>query len=90
MALDVTLGYLTPYWPATETKGRRQRAIEEGNTELLEKVAAIVKRTGALDTAMRSAQAEVARALDASKHLPAGPYVDCMVQLAQQSLVRSS
>jgi hypothetical protein len=50
----------------------------------------IVKRTGALDVAMRSAQSEIQRALDASKHLPAGPYVDCMVQLAQQSLVRSS
>jgi hypothetical protein len=39
---------------------------------------------------MRSAQSEISRALEAAQHLPAGPYVDCMVQLAQQSLVRSS
>ena len=50
----------------------------------------IVKRTGALDAAMRSAQSEISRALEAAQNLPAGPYVDCMVQLAQQSLVRSS
>ena len=65
-------------------------AIEKGDVDALEAVASIVKRTGALDAAMHSAQSEISRALHASKHLPAGPYVDCMVQLAQQSLVRSN
>ena len=65
-------------------------AIEQGDVDALEAVASIVKRTGALDAAMRSAQSEIQRALDAAKHLPPGPYVDCMVQLAQQSLVRNS
>jgi octaprenyl-diphosphate synthase len=65
-------------------------AIEKGDVDALEAVASIVKRTGALDAAMRSAQSEISRALEAAQHLPAGPYVDCMVQLAQQSLVRSS
>jgi octaprenyl-diphosphate synthase len=65
-------------------------AIEQGDVDALEAVASIVKRTGALDAAMRSAQSEIQRALDAAKHLPAGPYVDCMVQLAKQSLVRNS
>jgi len=67
-----------------------RHAIEKGDVDALEAVASIVKRTGALDAAMRSAQSEISRALEAAKHLPAGPYVDCMVQLAQQSLVRSS
>ena len=65
-------------------------AIELGDVDALQAVASIVKRTGALDAAMRSAQSEIQRALDAAEHLPAGPYVDCMVQLAQQSLVRNS
>ena len=67
-----------------------RQAIQHGDVNALEAVASIVKRTGALDAAMRSAQSEIQRALDAAKHLPAGPYVDCMVQLAKQSLVRNS
>jgi octaprenyl-diphosphate synthase len=67
-----------------------RQAIQHGDVNALEAVASIVKRTGALDAAMRSAQSEIQRALDAAKHLAAGPYVDCMVQLAKQSLVRNS
>ena len=67
-----------------------RHAIEKGDVDALEAVAYIVKRTGALDAAMRSAQNEISRALQAAKHLPAGPYVDCMVQLAQQSLARNN
>ena len=74
----------------TEDAATIRQAIEKGDVEALEAVASIVKRTGALDAATRSAQNEIARALDAAKHLPAGPYIDCMVQLAQQSLVRNS
>jgi octaprenyl-diphosphate synthase len=65
-------------------------AIEKGDVDALQAVASIVKRTGALDAAMRSAQSEISRALEAAQHLPAGPYVDCMVQLAQQSLARNN
>jgi len=75
--------------PATDAAIVRQ-AIEKGDVDALEAVASIVKRTGALDAAMRSAQNEIARALDAATHLPAGPYVNCMVQLAEQSLLRNS
>ena len=67
-----------------------RQAIEKGDVDALEAVASIVKRTGALDAAMRSAENEIARALEAATHLPDGPYVACMVQLAQQSLVRNN
>ena len=67
-----------------------RHAIEKGDVDALEAVASIVKRTGALDAAMRSAQSEISRALGAANLLPASPYVDCMVQLAQQSLVRNN
>ena len=67
-----------------------RQAIEKGDVDALEAVASIVKRTGALDAAMRSAENEIARALEAANHLPDGPYVACMVQLAQQSLVRNN
>ncbi len=67
-----------------------RNAIEKGDVDALEAVASIVKRTGALDAAMHSAQSEISRALGAAKLLPAGPYVDCMVQLAQQSLARNN
>ena len=67
-----------------------RNAIEKGDVDALQAVASIVKRTGALDAAMRSAQSEISRALEAAQHLPAGPYVDCMVQLAQQSLARNN
>ena len=67
-----------------------RQAIEKGDVDSLEAVASIVKRTGALDAAMRSAENEIARALEAANHLPDGPYVACMVQLAQQSLVRNN
>ncbi len=67
-----------------------RHTIEKGDVDALQAVASIVKCTDALDTAMRSAQSEISRALNAAKHLPAGPYIDCMVQLAQQSLVRNS
>ena len=74
----------------TEDAATIRHAIEKGDVDALEAVASIVRRTGALDAAMRSAQNEISRALQAAKHLPAGPYVDCMVQLAQQSLVRNN
>ena len=74
----------------TEDAATIRHAIEKGDVDALEAVASIVRRTGALDAAMRSAQNEISRALQAAKHLPAGSYVDCMVQLAQQSLVRNN
>jgi len=67
-----------------------RKAIEQGDVNALEQVATIVKRTGALDAAMRWAQSEISRALDAAKYLPSGPYRDCMIQLAEQSLIRNS
>lgn len=74
----------------TEDAATIRHAIEKGDVDALEAVASIVKRTGALDAAMRSAQSEISRALGAANLLPAGPYVDCMVQLAQQSLARNN
>ena len=65
-----------------------QEAIETGAVEMLERVVAIVKRTGALDVAREAAAQEAQRAIGAAKRLPPGPHTDCLVQLAAQLLER--
>jgi len=67
-----------------------RKAIEQGDMSALGQVATIVKRTGALDAAMHWAQSEISRALDSAKYLPSNHYRNCMIQLAEQSLVRNS
>lgn len=66
-----------------------RNAIEAGDISKLEEVAAIVKRTGALDVARQAALQEAQRAIEAAKRLPSGPHTDCLIQLAAQLLQRN-
>lgn len=64
-------------------------AIETGDLSMLEQIVAIVKSTGALDTARAAAHQEALRAIAAAKRLPAGAHTDCLIQLASQLLERN-
>jgi octaprenyl-diphosphate synthase len=64
-------------------------AIEQGDTQMLDEVASIVKSTGALDIALESAAREIHRAIRFAQHLPPGPHTRAMVDLATRSLVRT-
>ena len=64
-------------------------AIEQGDTQMLDEVASIVKSTGALDVAMESAAREIHRAIRFAQQLPPGPHTSAMVDLATRSLVRT-
>ncbi len=63
-------------------------AIETGGVAMLDQVVEIVKTTGALDVARLAATQEAQRAIAAARELPAGPYTDCLIQLAEQLLER--
>ena len=63
-------------------------AIESGGVAMLDQVVEIVKATGALDVARLAATQEAQRAIAAARALPAGPYTDCLIQLAEQLLER--
>lgn len=73
----------TPHQAATV-----RRAIEEGSTEQLAEVIAIVKDTGALEVARDAAIAEARRAMSAAQLLPANPYSEGLLELASQLLAR--
>jgi len=64
-------------------------AIEQGNADMLEAVAFIVKSTGALDVAMDSAAREINRAIGFAKQLPPGLHTSAMMDMATRSLVRT-
>ena len=64
-------------------------AIEQGDTQMLDDVASIVKSTGALDIAMESAAREIHRAIRFAQQLPPGQHTSAMVDLASRSLVRT-
>ena len=63
-------------------------AIEAGGVAMLDQVVEIVKTTGALEVARLAATQEAQRAIAAARELPAGPYTDCLIQLAEQLLER--
>jgi octaprenyl-diphosphate synthase len=63
-------------------------AIETGGVAMLDQVVATVKTTGALDVARLAATQEAQRAIAAARELPASPYTDCLIQLAEQLLER--
>ena len=63
-------------------------AIETGGVAMLDQVVEIVKTTGALEVARLAATQEAQRAIAAARELPAGPYTDCLIQLAEQLLER--
>lgn len=65
-----------------------RQAIEQGSTESLDAVVAIVKQTGALQVAHTAAQAEAQRAIDALAHLPKNSHAASLLQLAAQLLER--
>ncbi|ARU06913.1 octaprenyl diphosphate synthase [Comamonas serinivorans] len=65
-----------------------RHAIEEGSTEALEQVIAIVARSGALDVARQAAQSEAQRAIDAISVLPPSEYREALIQLGTQLLSR--
>ena len=63
-------------------------AIATGGVAMLDQVVEIVKTTGALNVARLAATQEAQRAIAAARELPAGPYTDCLIQLAEQLLER--
>ena len=65
-----------------------RQAIEQGSTEQLSRVIAIVQATGALDVARAAAHAEAERAIDALKQLPDNLHSANLLQLAAQLLDR--
>lgn len=65
-----------------------RQAIEQGSTEHLEDIVAIVRNTGALDVARKAAAAEAQRAIDAISNLPINQHTASLLQLAAQLLER--
>lgn len=65
-----------------------RHAIEQGSTDELHAIAAIVRETGALDVARQAAAAEAQRAMDAISILPDNPHRAALLQLAAQLLTR--
>jgi octaprenyl-diphosphate synthase len=65
-----------------------RHAVETGALEELDQVVAIVRETGALQTAQEAAAAEAQRAIDAVQSLPPNPYSQGLLQLAAQLLQR--
>lgn len=66
-----------------------QQAIENGDLSMLERVIAIIHRTGALDAAREAAQDEAQIAIAAAQRLPTGAHTDCLIDLASQLLQRN-
>ncbi len=65
-----------------------RHAIEQGQTERLEEISAIVRSCGGLEDARRAARNEAQRAIDAARALPANPWSEAMVDLAASLLER--
>jgi len=63
-------------------------AIEQGQTDQLDAISAIVRESGGLDYARQCAEAEAQRAIDAAKQLSANVYSQALVQLAEGLLRR--
>ena len=72
-----------------ENRAMIRHAIEQGDATMLDSVLAVVKSTGALDTAHAAAQKEAKRAIAAAQHLPNGLHKDCLIELASQLLARN-
>jgi octaprenyl-diphosphate synthase len=65
-------------------------AIQNGSTQELEQIVAIVRATGALDATRQAAALEAQRATEAALLLPANSYTEGLLQLAAQLLERRS
>jgi octaprenyl-diphosphate synthase len=71
-----------------EERTLMRHAIENGATEELDRVIAIVQATGALDVAREAASDEAQRAMSAAAQLPANEHAQALVQLAASLLQR--
>ena len=67
-----------------------RNAIESGNTNDLEAIAAIVRRCGALERTKAAAAAQAQQAIDAISAFDTNPYTDSLLELAAQLLQRRS
>jgi octaprenyl-diphosphate synthase len=65
-------------------------AIEQGNTEHLARIVAIVREVGAIDATREAAVAEAQRAANALSVLPNNPYTRALVELAHSLQARRS
>ncbi|MFT3719814.1 polyprenyl synthetase family protein [Pseudorhodoferax sp.] len=65
-------------------------AIEQGATENIDEIIAIVRGTGALDVTRQAAAAEARRAMEAIEGLSRNSYTEALLQLAAQLLQRRS
>ncbi|MEG0084776.1 MAG: octaprenyl diphosphate synthase, partial [Massilia sp.] len=65
-----------------------REAIEQGSTDKLPEILAIVRSTGALDATRQAAHNEAMRAMQALDALPVNDHTDAMRQLASQLLLR--
>ena len=67
-----------------------RNAIENGSVTDLDAVIRIVRQTGSLEVARQAAALEAERAMAEAGRLPAGAYVDSLLQLATLSLGRQT
>lgn len=67
-----------------------REAIQTGNTDRLDDIVAIIRRSGALDRARSSASGEAQRAIDAARCLPSNDHASALLQLAAGLLERRS
>ena len=67
-----------------------RQAIEQGEVEQLDDIQSIIRETGALTMARRSARDEAQRAMDAAKQLPVNRYSEALLQLAAELQERRS
>ena len=65
-----------------------REAIEHGHTERFDEIMAAIRRTGALDYAMRRARAEADEAASAVRGLPPSAYRDALLYFAAYSIER--
>jgi octaprenyl-diphosphate synthase len=73
---------------AAQERALIARAIEEGGTDQLDAIMAIVRRTGAIDTTRLLAASEAERAIAALSGLPDNAHRQALIDLAAQLLVR--
>lgn len=71
-------------------QGLVRSAIETGNTDRLDDIVTIIRRTGALERARQGATAEAQRAIDAAASLPQNEHTSALLQLAAGLLERRS
>jgi octaprenyl-diphosphate synthase len=87
----VTLPLIIAMQRGTEAERATIRhAIENGGTEQMGEIIALVQQTGALQVTRDAAAAEAQRALNALQNLPENAYSDALRQLASQLLARRS